>query len=715
MRIKSIHLENFRVHADTYIELPDEGVVGIIGSNESGKSTILEGVAWALFGGKAIRGTKAGLLWHGAAPGAECRVTVSFTTGGEQYVVERTEDDAKLRDAAGRIVTQGTRPVNEKVPELLGLTHDEFTSSHFVLQKDVSRIASMLPTERQAFIRQVMGVGRIDDALKACRKGKASLAEELRGMDAMVGSRQPLVDAVENAEAAKAQLVADIEAAKQEAKAAKEAYATIEERLEESAKQREEWREVSAALERVQGQIQTERARLEREPKLESELNDPDGIREEIEFLQGEIAKREDEHESFSLSAWAEAKQARDEAKIAFQDHLDERQATKDRLRTLIEANRANQRPIRKRLERLEELGGAGTCPTCTQPLEDHYEEAVQSVKAELQERVAEESELTDKLEGFETEKDPTSKELAEAYNEAERTFATLDDRKTEIEREQEEMYRWSGDIERLEARADRIKAELDGLDAVHKKLDILERKAAATEAKLEAIEFAPEEHERLERDQKQAASEVSATTVAASRLGGKLEGADAAIESAKSALADHDKRVDRIEKVREEHQLHEKADSRISAFRVAIASTIRPQMEELVSGFVSILTDGRHESVEIAEDFSVTMYESGEPVEVVSGGTDDIGALAMRLAISQMIAERAGKPIELLVMDEPFGSLDEVRRAAVLNLVKALRKTFPQVITMSHVAETREMVDMGIQLHFDESERHTTIATEAA
>ena len=50
----------------------------------------------------------------------------------------------------------------------------------------------------------------------------------------------------------------------------------------------------------------------------------------------------------------------------------------------------------------------------------------------------------------------------------------------------------------------------------------------------------------------------------------------------------------------------------------------------------------------------------------MISGGEEDIANLALRLAISQMIAERAGQPLSLLVLDEIFGSLDEDRRHAV-------------------------------------------------
>ncbi len=67
---------------------------------------------------------------------------------------------------------------------------------------------------------------------------------------------------------------------------------------------------------------------------------------------------------------------------------------------------------------------------------------------------------------------------------------------------------------------------------------------------------------------------------------------------------------------------------------------------------------------MELDEDYMVTLLDGGEAKPVISGGEEDIANLALRLAISQMIADRAGQPLSLLVLDEIFGSLDEERRA---------------------------------------------------
>jgi exonuclease SbcC len=66
------------------------------------------------------------------------------------------------------------------------------------------------------------------------------------------------------------------------------------------------------------------------------------------------------------------------------------------------------------------------------------------------------------------------------------------------------------------------------------------------------------------------------------------------------------------------------------------------------------------------------------------------------------MIAERAGQPLSLLILDEIFGSLDEQRREAVVDLLRNLGDRFPQVILITHIEAVREGFDRVIRLEYD-------------
>jgi exonuclease SbcC len=74
-----------------------------------------------------------------------------------------------------------------------------------------------------------------------------------------------------------------------------------------------------------------------------------------------------------------------------------------------------------------------------------------------------------------------------------------------------------------------------------------------------------------------------------------------------------------------------------------------------------------------------------------------------LRLAISQMIADRAGQPFTLLVLDEILGSLDPAHQHRVLGLLRGLEGRFEQVIVMSHVEGTRDDFDHVIEIVYDE------------
>jgi exonuclease SbcC len=128
----------------------------------------------------------------------------------------------------------------------------------------------------------------------------------------------------------------------------------------------------------------------------------------------------------------------------------------------------------------------------------------------------------------------------------------------------------------------------------------------------------------------------------------------------------------------------------------------LRPELSEIASGFLSELTDGRYTELELDPSYSLVVHEEGIPKPVISGGEEDLANLVLRLAISQMIAERAGQPLTLLVLDEIFGSLDEARRANVLELLRRLHDRFDQVIVITHIDSVREALDRVVTVRYD-------------
>lgn len=166
----------------------------------------------------------------------------------------------------------------------------------------------------------------------------------------------------------------------------------------------------------------------------------------------------------------------------------------------------------------------------------------------------------------------------------------------------------------------------------------------------------------------------------------------------------------ERQQKLHEEHHmmlrrsnLFDELDRSFTALLTQLTQEIGPDLSVRASVLLDRLTRGRYTELEMGDDYLPLVIEGGEAKPVLSGGEEDVVNLTMRLAISQLIAERAGQPLSLLILDEVFGSLDEDRRDGVLDMLRALADEFPQVIMITHVEGMREAFDRVIRVVRDE------------
>jgi exonuclease SbcC len=150
------------------------------------------------------------------------------------------------------------------------------------------------------------------------------------------------------------------------------------------------------------------------------------------------------------------------------------------------------------------------------------------------------------------------------------------------------------------------------------------------------------------------------------------------------------------------DRRMHDELDRAFSDLRTDLNFQLRPELSELASAFLSELTDARYTELELDDQYNIVILEDGIPKPVLSGGEEDLANLVLRLAISQMIAERAGQNFSLLILDEVFGSLDEARRFNVVELLRGLHDRFEQVILITHIEPVREGLDRVISVSYD-------------
>ncbi|HEX6643821.1 MAG TPA: SbcC/MukB-like Walker B domain-containing protein, partial [Gemmatimonadales bacterium] len=327
-------------------------------------------------------------------------------------------------------------------------------------------------------------------------------------------------------------------------------------------------------------------------------------------------------------------------------------------------------------------------------------------IEQELNDAVAEEARLEAKSTeraALEAARPALAKRVADLEALAGRAAAAYDAARHEAVR------REMSALEPVALRAERLRdqaAKAAGLEAA---ADAQAKAAAEAEARVKALReerarigVTDEAYQALRREEQEADRNRRAAEVALVRARSELGAAAEQLAGAIRRTEEAAERRREVEELTRESALHQELDRALADLRTDLNQTLRPELSEIASAFVRDLTNGRYTELELDEDYMATLLDEGDPKAVISGGEEDIANLALRLAISQMIAERAGQPLSLLVLDEIFGSLDEERRTAVVELLRSLADRFPQVILITHVDTVREGFDRIVRVGFD-------------
>lgn len=185
-------------------------------------------------------------------------------------------------------------------------------------------------------------------------------------------------------------------------------------------------------------------------------------------------------------------------------------------------------------------------------------------------------------------------------------------------------------------------------------------------------------------------------------------------VERAKQDIAQNRERKARHDTVVSESKHLQQTRQELLQLRENLNQELRPQLEQKASDNLDLLTAGRYRVLRLDEDFAPTVVEDDDKVKaVISGGEEDVVALSLRLALSELIQERHGMPMTLLILDEVFGSLDAERRQHVMDRLAALKTRFTQMLVISHIEEINQVADRCLYLKRDPESR-ATLLTDA-
>jgi exonuclease SbcC len=167
--------------------------VGIVGQNGSGKSSLVEAIAWALYGNESsiVRTNKEGIRSSSAGPNDECSVELEFDLGPDHYRVVRTIKGKNcVSDAAlsvnGSLSARTDKGVTDVIVDRLGMDYKSFFISVFARQKDLNALSTLRPADRKKTILRMLEIDVLDDVVTEIDKDAKGKRTELTNLNLLL-------------------------------------------------------------------------------------------------------------------------------------------------------------------------------------------------------------------------------------------------------------------------------------------------------------------------------------------------------------------------------------------------------------------------------------------------------------------------------------------------------------------------------------------------
>lgn len=407
----------------------------------------------------------------------------------------------------------------------------------------------------------------------------------------------------------------------------------------------------------------------------------------------------------------------------------------------MAERSEASRKDARK-LKEIEAAGKDGVCPTCERTLEDSYELLVGKLResSEQATRTAKEakttaSDLRQQLQGLANRAEGISKKrkrLDERLATLTRLETSAKSAEDELRLTREKLAKKKaelaalGEIRFTDEEYSRLKKDLDGLKPARDEYvrvkeseehvrnltnDIDETRAQIERGRRDG-ESLKELLAKLEPKKRQydvTIKELDQKTVSLNQSKDDARKRMAERDKARAELETSSKELETIVRIKRDIESDRKRVEELAlledvvlGFKDNLIARVAPTLAELTSRNLDSVTDGKYSHVDLDDSYEMHIDDQGTayPVSRFSGGEADLANLSLRLAISEIIAERTGAtPVNLLILDEIFGSQDPNRKRSVMTALAKLSTQFRQIFLITHIEDIKDAMNYIIKV----------------
>ncbi len=682
MRVRSLSIKNYRSIKELDIDFPESGLIGIVGHNGAGKSSLLESIGWALYGTQAIRGKADGLTTIGAK--GKCKVIMEFDHGEDgPYTVERTLKDAKL-NMGGKEIAHMTSGVNTQIEKLLNMDYRAFYTSIFTKQGGLSSFTDMTASQRQETVERLLEVSKVKNARKNIGTEARALENQLHGKRVAIENEDEIIDKINE----------------------------LKQILSELIKREKE-------LEEIKIKYEEKKSQMDKEFKLEQDkMKLFQNQKEKVLTIEGQLKIFETElrHANSNISKIGNkielAKKRTEELKdIIIYDvskDLKNKHEETDKIIKKIEEssnrlNKMNQENAieeariedkQKHIVKIQNLGPDSECPVCLRTLGEHGPKVVDDLKKEITNiqnkiQTAKIKEAREKIEN-----------LTEKKRQLEQETRKLNDRNQEKQNAEIEL-RTLG-LDNLESEQKRMN---DGAKEKIGEIKSQENLVKEAKTELEKIGFNEQEYDTIRNNWDKAGDNYTLSVE-------DLERHRTSVTKVSENLKSQEQNIQQITKIKSEIKDEERKltllrtlEERLKGFRTFLTGRIAPVLQNRTGERLSQITQARYNSVHVdRNDYSIQVMDGTQlyPLERFSGGEVDAFNLAFRLSISDVITERLSSELGMVVLDEVLGSQDFQRQTSILKGLENLAKNIGQVMMVTHIEGIKDQLQHVWSVNLD-------------